>query len=436
MARGWGNALALAALVSLPSCRSEHPPPPSRAPEVATAPPPAEPATPDLAPQVAPARAPGEPDPAQADPLRRRIASEPNDAQARCQLGWLYFEAGEPEVADAEIARGIETLENDFRIGDGRGRQTLGACLHDRGRVRESRGENEAALFDYERSLWYRENAAVRERWTALAQTIGRTGARPQSVPPSLWLFATAREAEECGPPPERGGRVFGEDSTRGSCAVHIEALARGTDHRVAAVLSVRDYDDAGTPEQAWDDTGTTRYELATSDGTTWTRREDVYVTDATEGESDVSFTMRYQDASPGGEPEILIEVDDHWEQELEDEEDAEHSSGREGRLLVCGDPDGETAYLCASIVSRHEVTTEGEDPEQVVESVEVRFMRDGRVTIRGRLDGERVRRDTTVADLWTVELAARAATAAHAAAAATSARQASAPTPAPILAP
>ncbi|AKF10416.1 tetratricopeptide repeat protein [Sandaracinus amylolyticus] len=404
---------------------SEAPPTPTRpaAAHPTTPPPTTTPATSEPTATTEPAATtpptpPPAPEPAaaQADPLRARIQADPNDAQARCELGWLYFDVGNLDGADAETRRGVATLENDFRLADASKRNTLGACLYNRGRIAEARAraltDAEAtrtgltsALGDYERSLWYRENEAVRGRWNDVATELGRRGERPETVPATLWTYATGRENEVCGAPVEEGDDTIGEDSTEGSCAVHVEAVARGRERRQAAVISIGDYDDAGTPDQVWDDRGETSYELLTFDGQSWITRGPVY---SVEGmDSTVTIDLRFQDVQPGGDPEVLVVVEDEWYMEADDDEDYESTDtyGTHGELSICGVPEGATDMLCAEIVTREE--SHGGEEERV-ESVAVRFAGEGRVTIRGRMEGERVREETTVAQIWTDELAAR----------------------------
>lgn len=439
-ASAWTLVIAAVCLASAcsepaPDPAPIRPTPPREAPRAEPESPPdpavaAIPAAPMSDPAAEPAP-PAEPDAARADPLRARIQQHPDDASARCELGWLYFEAGNLDAAEAETRRGVQTLESGDRLPDDAERRSLGACLYNRARITEARARAStdlqaqstqlaSALTDYERSLWVRESSAVRSQWSTLATELNRAGRRPDSVPAGLWAFARAKETEACGEALDDDAEAIGEDSTEGDCVVAIEAVARAG-QRQAAVLSIADFDDGGTPDATWDDRGATSFELVTYDGTTWLARGPVY--DVSSPGSTVDVQLRIQDVHPGGEPEVIVEIQDEWYVEAEPEDYEGESSGTRGELVVCGDPDGEPDFLCASIPTRND--SSGADGE-IVESCAVRFRSGGRVTIRGRMEGERVREDTTVAELWADVIRRRELAAAEAA------RRAATPPPTP----
>jgi len=75
-------------------------------------------------------------------------------------------------------------------------RRMFDACLYNRGRVHEARGQDGPARSAYARSIRYRANATVLARW----RTVARDGEdAPIHLPGSAWRFETERRREVCG---------------------------------------------------------------------------------------------------------------------------------------------------------------------------------------------------------------------------------------------
>ncbi len=110
---------------------------------------------------------------------RQALEIDPADPSALAELGWAAFLAGELDEAREHTARAL-------RLADDAKQQ--GMLHYNLGRVAEARGETEAAVDAYVRSLQLRDNGTVRKRLVAL------TGqAPPEPVDGPLGLSPVAR---------------------------------------------------------------------------------------------------------------------------------------------------------------------------------------------------------------------------------------------------
>ncbi|MBT9557208.1 MAG: tetratricopeptide repeat protein [Myxococcales bacterium] len=98
-------------------------------------------------------------------------ATAATDPKAGCNAGWLQFQLGLGAEAKTALDRAIAQLQGapspDVKV--------LGACLYNRGRVAEGRGDIATARADYRSSLAVRPNTTVSKRLNALGPELSYT---------------------------------------------------------------------------------------------------------------------------------------------------------------------------------------------------------------------------------------------------------------------
>src|SRR5262249_9794441 len=160
------------------------------------------------------------------------------------------------------------------------------------------------------------------------------------------------------------------------------------------------------------DDQARSVYSLALATGDAWQVRvpELASFEHGASDDSSEDCDVQVRDVVPGGDSETLIEMTSDWY-------DGD-STGTNADLYVCGVPDGQTDLVCARVPTEQTMISDN-DGNTTENRCSVRLLGEGRVRIRGRMDGSRVDEETTVAALWEREIAAHAP-----------------PTPAPVDAP
>jgi len=157
--------------------------------------------------------------------LRARVAAAPSDASLRCQLAFALVGTSTFEEARTLAEASIVALDALPRPLPGRTRNTLAACLYNRGRAHEGLTHPREAALDYVRSLSLRSNATILTRLEALAPGMrrdlpasalvaldhregdGEDGVTPipdativrVTGPEGPWQFLTARVSEQGG---------------------------------------------------------------------------------------------------------------------------------------------------------------------------------------------------------------------------------------------
>lgn len=106
--------------------------------------------------------------------LRARLASAPQDSSRRCELAFALVGVGTFEEARTLADASVVALDALPRPLPGRTRNTLAACLYNRGRAHEGLSHPTEAATDYVRSLALRTNATILTRLEALAPGMRR----------------------------------------------------------------------------------------------------------------------------------------------------------------------------------------------------------------------------------------------------------------------
>lgn len=127
----------------------------------------------------------------EADPreagLRERIAAEPGNTRASCELGALLVRRDAHEEARNILERAVHVLA--ARTGR-RAHRSLGACLYNLGRAYEADGGDPylvgLALDTYRWSLEVRANATVAARLAGLADLSAEISAADVTAPEPL----------------------------------------------------------------------------------------------------------------------------------------------------------------------------------------------------------------------------------------------------------
>jgi len=92
--------------------------------------------------------------------LQAALKIDPNHPSALAELGWAAFLSGDLELAERSTLRAIDSSVAKDR--------TRGAALYNLGRIHEERGDKNAAVTAYNRSLRLRTNGVVTERLAEL----------------------------------------------------------------------------------------------------------------------------------------------------------------------------------------------------------------------------------------------------------------------------
>ncbi len=106
--------------------------------------------------------------------LRARVAAAPADSSLRCQLSFALVGTSTFEEARSLAEASIVALDALPRPLPGRTRNTLAACLYNRGRAHEGLAHPREAAADYVRSISLRTNATILARLEALAPGMRR----------------------------------------------------------------------------------------------------------------------------------------------------------------------------------------------------------------------------------------------------------------------
>jgi len=122
--------------------------------------------------------------------LRARVAAAPADSSLRCQLAFALVGTSAFEEARTLAEASIVSLDAMPRPLPGRTRNTLAACLYNRGRAHEGLSHPREAALDYVRSISLRSNATILARLEALAP-----GMRPD-LPASALVALDHREGD------------------------------------------------------------------------------------------------------------------------------------------------------------------------------------------------------------------------------------------------